>query len=95
MRLRLSSDAYDDLAEISEFGSTQWGEDVARAYTDELVLRLNRLIYHPESGPPEERIAGFRRLSFGRHIAYYRIERFDILIVRVLHASRDPVRHIS
>ena len=94
MRLRLTADAYFDLAEISAFGSTTWGEAVARTYTDDLVLRLNRLIDDPELGPADERLAGFRRLSFGRHIAYYRIDRSAVLIVRVLHASQDPARHV-
>ena len=94
MRLRITARAFSDIAKIAAFGSEEWGEDVARAYTDRLTARLNQLKTHPELGPADDTQGGFRTLGAGSHMAFYRIETDEVVIVRVLHASQDPSLHL-
>lgn len=95
MRLRLTAQAFEDLADISAFGAEMWGEPLARKYAAELAARLARLSEFPLLGPPEPLIDGVRRLSAGRHVAFYKVMGDEIVVGRVLHGARDQVEHIA
>ena len=47
-------------------------------------------------GAPRPEIAqGYRSIPVGRHLVFYREAETSIVIMRILHASMDHVRHID
>lgn len=95
MRVTLSADAVIDLREIIIFGTDRWGHMQARAYVAELRRALMSLADYPRLGSPAEGLGdGLYRLTTARHIAYYRTGQHGIVVMRVLHASRAPERHV-
>ena len=96
MRVRFSSEASVDLSELIRFGIETWGDDPTTAYVGRLDEALSRLKDHPRIGMTvDRRLPDLRRLSVGSHVIYYQPFETELLIVRVLHASRDVTRHIS
>lgn len=94
-RVRLSSAARADLAEIDAFGAERFGDDAADAYQRGIDQVLTRLEEFPKSG--EERPdygGGIRCVVHRSHRILFRIEPDRVFIARILHHSRDVPRHL-
>ncbi len=73
-----------------------WGEAQADRYLEQIEAGIRRLVENPRLGKPRENIrAGYRSIQINRHVAYYRMEGQRIEIVRVLHESMDPWKHLE
>ena len=71
-----------------------WGEDQAISYIDDLERRCQQLADNPEFGRVCDHIRpGLRRMEYGRHVVFYRIEAAGVLISRILHQRMLPERH--
>jgi toxin ParE1/3/4 len=91
----VSPDAQVDLADILIHTAQQWGEEQRDRYEATLVQAISGLADYPESGARRERLfPGCRVRLAGRHVIYYRIADDIVEVVRILHASTDPARHI-
>ena len=82
-----------DLAEVFDYTVDTWGERQAEKYIGELSQCFQLLADSPRMGRACDLISpGIRRFEQGRHVIFYRPEKGDILIARILHQSRLPTR---
>lgn len=90
----LSDEADLDIGEIFDYSADQFGIDQAVIYASDLDKCFESLVKNPELGRDRsEIIEGLRSISSGSHVVFYRILSDKIRIVRILHGSRDVVRH--
>lgn len=90
----LSQDADDDLVRIYDYTSEQFGNEQAIKYLTGLEDIFQNLCKNPLSGRNRNEIAeGIRSISFVSHVVFYKLKEEKLLIVRVLHASRDVTRY--
>jgi toxin ParE1/3/4 len=88
MRLELSEEADADLDELLEYGILSFGIEVGREYYFSFdkafaVLRATR-----EAGQADNETS-FRRWHHRSHRIFYRVDKDVVLIVRIIHHSRD------
>jgi toxin ParE1/3/4 len=94
--LRLTSAALADLAEIDEYGVDPFGEEAAEAYSRGLKRAFDVLERYPLSAPVRPDYGNnIRCRVYREHLVLHRIDDGDILIVRVLHHSRDVKRALQ
>lgn len=87
---RLSVKAEEDLAEIYTYGILQFGYTQANKYALGLEETLLKLAQTPFLGKQSDFLSnGLRFFIYKSHLVFYRLEEKDILIVRILHQSRD------
>ncbi|MFZ1989687.1 MAG: type II toxin-antitoxin system RelE/ParE family toxin [Alphaproteobacteria bacterium] len=90
-RSDLSDDALTDIADIVDYTNTQWGAAQANRYVDSLEARFAQLAEFPFMGKDRSDVRqGLRSFPLTSHVVYYEPKDFGVLIVRVLHSSRDP-----
>ena len=88
--LHISRRAASDLAEIADYTIAEFGIEQARKYRDLLHSCFQSLLDNPSLGRRAEELApGLRRIRQQAHVIFYRPAGGTILIVRVLHHSRD------
>ena len=84
-----------DLVAIGRYTERVWGREQRTRYLRYLGEHIHRLRRDPELGRPREDIRpGYRSLSVGRHVIFYRLGAAGVDIVRVLHSSMDVGRHL-
>ena len=82
---RLSEKALTDLDHLYEYGVLSFGIRQADAYFYGRVIRFQDIADHPERYPAIDHIRqDYRRSIYRSHSIYYRIDRNEILIVRIL-----------
>lgn len=95
VKLTLSRKAETDLAEIADYTIGEFGVEQARRYRDGLEGCFNSLCDNPFLGRSAEELAPkLRRIRQQAHTIFYLPSSDQILIVRVLHHSRDFQRHL-
>ena len=93
--LQISSRAASDLAEIADYTIAEFGVEQARKYRDLLQACFQSLLGNQGLGRSAEELApGLRRIRQQAHVIFYRSAGSAILIVRVLHHSRDFGRYL-
>ena len=96
MIYKLTLDAEKDLAEIYRYSYTQFGMSQADAYFDALEKHFTAMTRHPDMGTDFSSIRpNVRRSLCQSHAVYYCKKEQHILILRVLHQSRDPGRWLN
>jgi toxin ParE1/3/4 len=89
-RLDLQPAARADLRQIYEFSAERFGLSVAETYLAGLRRAFDRLLEFPMIAPVyPDIIPEMRVLQHRSHRIFYQIVGETILIVRILHASRD------
>jgi len=84
-----------DLDGILGYTASEWGDKQALKYLEELEMRLNTLAENPHAGMGRNAIeSGLFSFPIGSHIAYYLDISGGIVVVRLLHSSMDPLRHL-
>lgn len=64
-------------------------------YLGFIEAAVDMLSRDPKLGRPCNEIRrGYRRHSVGSHVLYYRLKGGTIFVLRVLHRSMDPQRHL-
>lgn len=87
---RFSVRAEEDLVEIYSYGILQFGYSQARKYIEGLEETLLRLAFGPFLGKESSLLyPGLREFIYKSHMVFYLIEEDGVLIVRILHQSRD------
>lgn len=95
-QLVLSPAAQSDIKEIYQYGRTHWGKSRATQYTVCLKEQLWDLLIHPKIGILRPEFSSIMRsLVFESHIIFYRVQKEQIEIVRLLHGRQDPVRQLT
>lgn len=91
----LGDEAGQDLKSIAEYTLDRFGYEQARKYRYELYETLTLLAKRPGIGKSCEHIRSrARRFSHLSHMIYYQPLEQGILILRILHHSQDPLRHL-
>ena len=86
----IAAEARADIDANFDFMERAYGTKAALDYTIALTDALDTLEDLPERCPsvgPE--LPAMRRLIHHNHVAYFRIEGREVLVLRVLHMSRD------
>ena len=87
--------AEQDLEEIWLYTYGQWGEKQADKYLRELQQGMEGILRNPEIGVAyDNEDKTYRHYSINHHVVWYRLHSNNILVVRVLHKSMNPKRHI-
>ncbi len=90
MRLELSKAAQRDIDAIHAYGNTQFETLAADRYMHGLFDLFDLLCLNPEMAVEiKELKRSMRRLRYRSHVAFYRIAKSRILVVRVLHYKQD------
>ena len=88
--IRIAKRAAEDIAEIAEYSTQRWGEEVANRYVDDLESALTRLRAAPHLLRPEP--------SFHTTLCFYRVNKhvlvcdrieLCIYVLTVLHTAMD------
>jgi toxin ParE1/3/4 len=88
MRLELSEEADADLDELLEYGIRNFGLEVGREYYFSFDKAFTVLRKTSEAGQVDEEI-GLRRWHHRSHRIFYHVDGEEVLIVRIIHHSRD------
>jgi toxin ParE1/3/4 len=88
---RFSRLARLDLMEIGDYTLDHWGADQAIRYIDGLENCFRLIAANLEIGRKCDRLRkGYRRLEHQKHVIFYRGDKKDVLIVRILHQRVLP-----
>jgi toxin ParE1/3/4 len=83
--------AVADLKQVLSYSRKEWGDALAEDYLAGLEATCSSLGKFPRLG----RQAGdYRRFRYERHVIFYRSERAQIIVVRILHERMVPKRHL-
>jgi toxin ParE1/3/4 len=94
-RFVLSPRAQADLNEIWGYTEDRWGVAQAETYTRALWQRIETVAAQPSMGEDCSDIrTGYRKISCGSHVLFYRLTADGIDVVRILHERMDFERHI-
>ena len=92
---RYSLEAEVDLEDIFEFTAERFGLDQARKYGAGLITRCEALHGNEKISRSFGQIRpDLRRANYESHAIYFRRDETGILVLRILHQSMDPGRHL-
>ena len=88
--------AESDLVDIWQYSFQEWGEIQADKYLDKLDSGIRKLANSSGLGVRRDYVRQGYRVSFiGSHAVYYTVAPDTVHIIRVLHGSMDPERHLE
>ena len=94
--IHVHGSAETDLIDVWRYSFEQWDELHADKYLDELDSGISKLADYPEIGAKRDHVRdGYRVLFVGSHAAYYTVTPDAVHIIRVVHGSMDPDRHLE
>ena len=89
MRVVFSVLAERDLEEIADYIAAD-NPRQALAFVRELRAHCLRIVAAPLAWPVRSELgAGIRSSSHGRYVSFFRVQREQLLIARILHGARD------
>ena len=92
---RLAPAAERDLEAIWTNTVLKWGAEQADRYTDIMTAAFAELAESPRTAAACDHIRpGYRRRSVERHMIYFRITTYGIVIIRILHDRMDAPRYL-
>ncbi len=92
---RLSKRADRDIFEIARYTVETWDETQAGRYLSGLHDAFQSLAGQPQLGIASDDIRpGYFRRRYRSHMIFYKRSEDGILVVRVLHARMDYLRHL-
>ncbi len=94
-RVSFTARAEHDVNNILEYTIAEWGKEQAGRYLDVLEARLSALAENPKAGKKRDEVEP-KLMSFPaeKHTVYYIPSKSGISIIRILHSSMDPLRHL-
>ena len=92
---RLTPAAQADVASIWDFTQEHWGENQAQTYLLELRAAMERIAEKPDRGRERSDVLlGYRSYAIGRHAVFYWERENGVDVIRILHQSMDPSKHL-
>jgi toxin ParE1/3/4 len=95
-RLVVSDAAVADIVEQADWYSAQSGNALAQRWETAVTAAIMRVLHRPNTGTPCQfravELHDLRRTGipgFPRHLLFYRFDRDEVVIVRVVHGARD------
>jgi toxin ParE1/3/4 len=87
---KLTEMAGQDIQNLANYTKKEWGEEQADKYTREVFNALDKIAEIPEIGLiANYAVSNFRKMPIGKHLIFYTIFKKQVVIVRILHHSRD------
>ena len=94
-RLEFTPRALRDIEEIWEYSFDRFGLDRAEAYLRGIERAAATIAEDPRRGIACDEIrSGYRKLSVGSHVLFFRASATRVLIVRILHGRMDFERRL-
>ena len=94
-KIKFAKQASFDIDDMYLYGLINFGETQADLYSDKIKKGLKTIQANPEIGRLVTTVnPAIRRFDFERHVIFYDIKDDEILIVRIIHRSKDFVRHL-
>lgn len=95
LKILLKPEAENDLEKIFEYTFNNWGLGQAEKYQDDLFYGKKLLANQENLGNhyPFADIS-YRKLHVNRHLIFYRIERLNCIIIRILLDRMDIKKHL-
>ena len=91
-----SPEAERDLECIWVYAYDNWRISQANKFIDKFSVAFDQLVNHPELGTKCDYIRkNYRRMPIARHVIYYQLTEYGILVIRILHQRMSPVRHFE
>jgi toxin ParE1/3/4 len=92
---RLGPRARFDLDELFGYTVVRWGLPQAQRYTDLIEAACADLAQAPQQAQDCSHVRpGYRRRSVGQHVIYFRVTRYGIAVIRILHQRMEAARHL-
>ena len=92
---RISPRAQRDLEGIFAYSTEHWGVEQANRYNERIESVCGELADAPELAPRcDDLRKGYRRWNVSSHAIYFRVTANGIAVMRILHGSMDPRRHL-
>jgi toxin ParE1/3/4 len=96
MKLRWSSKALSDLADIRDYSVSEWGHARAARYAREIKLAALAAARAPMRAAPADRYRlGYRKVTIGSHMIFFKVSEDSIEIARVLHSAMDSGKQLD
>ena len=86
--------AIADINDIWDYTAGRWGADRAERYTDDIQDACDGLAVGRKQGCPVDVRDGYLKYTVGRHSVFFVRAAGGITVIRVLHQSMDPERHL-
>lgn len=88
--LIISPEALEDISDIMQYTLAEWGHSQVKIYRGILANTFSSIQNNPYIGHKRIDIPS-RHLAFqaGQHVIIYRIEKYSVYIIRILHGSMD------
>ena len=94
-RYELAARADRDLKAIYTYGARNFGHERADTYVRDLHAKFALLAEHSRIGWDAAHLRrGYRRFEHRSHTIFYRVTDTGVRIMRILHRSMDPERHV-
>ena len=94
VRVRQAAD--DDLLDIFVYSCGKFGIVTAESYVRRLEAGIQQLTEHPKLGRwIEQTLTEMYALPVASHVIYYQVTDRTIDIIRILHKSMLPEKHLS
>jgi toxin ParE1/3/4 len=95
LKLELSRLAQDDLSDIAQYTFTHYGERQVDIYLQALYDGMELLAENPEIGHQRNDLpVGYKSLPIEKHSLVFTVQGESLILVRILHQSRDMQRHL-
>ena len=92
---RLTPAAQRDLSSMWDYTEEQWDVRQAETYIGEIRADIERVAANPQRGRARTEVRdGYRSYSIVSHVLFYVETPFGIAVIRILHQSMDPARHL-
>ncbi len=90
---RLTPKAREDLEAVWFYSLTEWGVGQSERYINDLTSAFDFLATSPKAGMACQNIRrDYRRYPVSRHVVYYRVTKYGIEVIRILHDRMLPKR---
>jgi len=95
-KLEVSNQSKQEIIEIKNYTTLNWGQDQANKYVEELYNKLNLLAQNP--------LIGINRGDFSietysfphdRHMIYYKFDENNLYVMAVLHQNMLPKEQLQ
>lgn len=95
LKLNLTIDAEKDLTQIARYTLAQFGKTQSEHYYRNLIKVFDILCEHPGLGQDQASIrSGLKRFVHQHHSVYFKVQRKQLIVIRVLNARQDPLAHL-
>lgn len=89
-KLRLTSEARDDLRDVLQYTLETWGRKQRATYKARILRTLRELARFPGLGRERNELGvDMRSFPVGQHLIVYRVDDKELIVTRIMHSRMD------